>query len=68
MANDLNKCQEVLTLREHIDRVHKGNQSEFARRNNTTPCQVQRWMNKGWIVIDGHLYARRRGLVGPVQW
>ncbi|MEJ5074354.1 hypothetical protein WH357_18760 [Enterobacter ludwigii] len=47
---------------EYIDLYFEGNKSAFARRMNVTPQQVTKWVNDGWIIIDGQLYSPRREL------
>jgi len=41
---------------DYINKHHEGNQSEFALYQLTTRQQVQKWIKKEYIIVDGKLY------------
>ncbi len=45
-------------LKEHIERHHKGNNSAFARSIGVSQHQVQRWLKRNCMVIDGKVYCQ----------
>nr|WP_147195986.1 helix-turn-helix domain-containing protein [Pantoea sp. CCBC3-3-1] len=51
-----------MPLTEYIAARFGGNQSEFARHVGVNRQQVTRWINEGFIVVDGILYSPRRNI------
>lgn len=49
-----------MPLIDYIAANFGGNQSAFARHAGVIPQQVTKWINAGWIVVDGKLYSPRR--------
>ena len=54
---------EVLTLREFIDKYFDGSLKTFAETQGVQPPQVTQWINKNFIVVDGKMYSQRRELL-----
>lgn len=50
------------TLKAHIAEIYNGSQAEFSRKQNVSPSQVTRWLNKKFIVVDKKMYSFRREL------
>lgn len=71
--------KEVLTIPEFIEKNFQGRvtqdggvtgkQVEFANAMGVNRQQVTKWVNGGWIVVDGILYAPKREvpLEGPSE-
>ena len=51
-----------MNLIDYIKYKYGGNKAAFARANGVQPQQVTQWVNKGFIVVDGFLYSRKRKL------
>ena len=52
----------VQTVNQYLVKNFNGNRRFMADANNTSTGHVRNWEEKGWIVIDGVLYAPRRKL------
>jgi hypothetical protein len=50
---------EVMTLKEWVEREHKGNQSRYAAENEVHKQQVSHQLKSGaFIVVNGDLYRK----------
>ncbi len=47
-----------MKLNDHIEQYHKGNNSAFARSIGVSQHQVQRWLKRDCMVIDGKVYCQ----------
>lgn len=54
-------------LEDYINTHHEGNKAAFARSMNTIPQTVTRWVNDGFIVVDGVLYSPRREILNLTE-
>lgn len=48
-----------MLIEEYIKENFGGCKSDFARHLGKHKQQVTRWVNEGWIVIDGVVYSKR---------
>ena len=46
-----------MKLIKHIEVHHKGNNSSYARELGVSQHQVQRWLKRNCVVIDGVIYC-----------
>ncbi len=46
-----------MKLNEHIQARHNGNNSAYAREIGVSQHQVQRWLKRNCVVIDGKVYC-----------
>ena len=46
-----------MKLNEHIKAHHNDNNSEYARTLGVSQHQVQRWLKRNCVVIDGIVYC-----------
>lgn len=51
-----------MNLTDYINKYHNGNKAAFAAAHDVLPQQVTKWVNRGFIVVDGYLYSQRRYL------
>jgi len=51
-----------MNLSKYIDINHNGNAADFGRSMGVDRNAVYRWIDKGFIVVDGVLYSPRRVL------
>jgi hypothetical protein len=51
------------SLRTYLAEVFRGTQKHFAHIQGVSPNQAHRWVNTGYIVVDGRLYSPRRKLI-----
>lgn len=54
------ESMKAITLEQYINQVHGGKKAEFARVTGILPQQVTKWINAGYIVVDGCLYSKRK--------
>lgn len=51
-----------MTLRDYIEKHYGGSPSALAHALGVQRQQVQQWLDKGFIVVNGALYSKRRDL------
>lgn len=54
-----------MTLRDYIANYYGGNNSEFARATGETRQQVNKWISKGYIVVNHTLCKPHKELPSP---
>lgn len=55
-SKELKEADEILTLRDHIDKYHGGNQSDFARTIEVSKQQITKWLKNKVIMVNGSMY------------
>ena len=53
-----------MLIEEYINKNFGGCKAAFARHLGKMPQQVTRWVNEGWIVVDGVVYSKRWKIEG----
>lgn len=53
----------AIPLSQFIFDKFNDSQSKFAKAQGIKKQQVTKWLNEGFIVIDGHLFSKRRDLM-----
>ncbi len=51
-----------MKITDYIDEHHGGNKAAFARSQKVAPQAVTKWVNAGWIILNGKLYGPKREL------
>lgn len=56
-----------MLVKDYIEKHYGGHQAAFARACDTTPQQVTKWINKGYVVVDGQLFKPMRDVPRPIR-
>ena len=55
-----------MSITDYIKANHPSKAS-FARSQGINPQEVTKWINKGYIVLDGTIYSPRRKVIDKLQ-